>query len=124
MGEGDQAQAGAQLTGSSGLTASNPTQKVPNIFFSNPFPGVTTGGPLTYHLRHFDRSAPAGPDDAGVQPYDPVTSFPEHLPARYRRRGRAWTHNFISYNDTNMPFPILNPASTTLSIGNARRPEL
>ena len=34
--------------------------------------------------------------------------------------GARGTHNFVSYNDVNMPFPI-NPASTTLSI-NARRP--
>jgi len=44
MGEGDQAQAGAQLTGNTGVTAANPAQKIPNIFFSNPFPGVSTGG--------------------------------------------------------------------------------
>ncbi len=119
MGEGDQAQAGAQLTGNTGVTASNPAQKIPNIMFSNPFPGVSTGGPLTYP---FDTSIDQHLQDQMTQEFN--LTFQNQLPGAFTGQiayvGARGTHNFISYNDVNMPFPI-NPASTTLSI-NARRP--
>jgi hypothetical protein len=119
MGEGDQAQAGAQLTGNVGLTSPNPAQKVPNILFSNPFPGVTAGGPLTYP---FDTSIDQHLQDQMTQEFNLTVQnqLPGKVTSQIAYVGARGTHNFISYNDTNMPFPI-NPASTTLSI-NARRP--
>ena len=119
MGEGDQAQAGAQLTGNLGVTASNPAQKIPNILFSNPFPGVTTGGPLTYP---FATSIDQHLQDQMTQEYN--LTVQNQLPGGFTSQiayvGARGTHNFITYADTNLPFPI-NPASTTLTI-NARRP--
>jgi hypothetical protein len=119
MGEGDQAQAGAQITGNTGVTASNPAQKLPNILFSNPFPGVTSGGPLTYP---FDTSIDQHLQDQMTQEFN--LTIQNQLPGAFTSQiayvGARGTHNFVTYADTNMPFPI-NPASTTLSI-NARRP--
>ncbi len=119
MGEGDQAQSGAQLTGNVGLTSPNPAQKTPNILFGNPFPGVTTGGPLTYP---FDTSIDQHLQDQMTQEFNLTVQnqLPGAITGQIAYVGARGTHNFISYNDINMPFPI-NPASTTLSI-NARRP--
>ncbi len=120
MGEGDQAQSGAQITGNVGLTSPNPAQRLPNIFFgSNPFPGVTTGGPLTYP---FDTSIDQHLQDQMTQEFNLTVQnqLPGKLTSQIAYVGARGTHNFISYNDINMPVPI-NPASTTLSI-NARRP--
>jgi Carboxypeptidase regulatory-like domain len=119
MGEGDQAQAGAQLTGTSGLTSPNPAQKIPNILFSNPFPGVTTGGPLTYP---FDNEIDQHLQDQMTQEYNLTiqNQLPGAMTTQIAYVGARGTHNFISYTDVNMPLPI-DPASTTLSI-NARRP--
>ena len=119
MGEGAQAQSGAQLTGNTGLTSPNPAQKLPNILFSNPFPGVTSGGPLTYP---FDTAINQHLQDQMTQEFNLTVQnqLPGNITSQIAYVGARGTHNFISYNDINMPFPI-NPASTTLSI-NARRP--
>ncbi|HEV2274018.1 MAG TPA: carboxypeptidase regulatory-like domain-containing protein [Acidobacteriaceae bacterium] len=120
MGEGAQAQSGAQLTGNTGLTSPNPAQKLPNLLFgTNPFPGVTTGGPLTYP---FDTAIYQHLQDQMTQEFNLTVQMqlPAKLTGEIAYVGARGTHNFISYSDINMPLPI-NPASTTLSI-NARRP--
>jgi hypothetical protein len=119
MGEGDQAQAGAQITGNTGLTSSNPALKIPNILFSNPFPGVTTGGPLTYP---FATSIDQHLQDQMTQEFNLTVQnqLPGKVTGQIAYVGARGTHNFVTYADINLPFPI-NPATTTLSI-NARRP--
>jgi len=118
MAEGAQAQAGASLTGNPGATSSNAALKLPNLIFTNPFPGVTAGGPSTYPF--------AIEMDQHLQ--DQMTSqfnliFQMQLPGQFSAEagyvGALGRHNFVTQN-VNIPVPI-DPATTTLSV-TARRP--
>jgi hypothetical protein len=118
MGEGDQAQSGAQLTGNPGQTGTTAALKLPNLTFTNPFPGVTTGGASTYpfanaidqHLR-----------DQMTQEYNMVVQMKLYagFSGEIGYVGAHGTHNFTSPT-VNLPYPI-DPSTTTLSV-NARRP--
>jgi len=118
MAEGAQAQSGAALTGNPGLTGNTPALKLPNLTFTNPFPGVATGGPNTYPF--------AIAMDQHLQ--DQLTAqfnltVQGQLPGKFSAEagyvGALGRHNFVTEN-ANIPAPV-NPASTTLSV-NARRP--
>ena len=118
MAEGDQAQAGAALTGNPGSTGTTPASKLPNLTLTNPFPGVTAGGPSTYPFAiEMDQNL----QDQMTQQFNLTTQL--QLPGKMSFEagyvGARGTHNFITPN-VNIPVPV-NPASTTLSI-NARRP--
>ncbi len=118
MAEGAQAQSGAALTGNPGRTGTTTALKLPNIIFTNPFPGVTAGGPLTYP---FANAIDQHLQDQMTQQYNLTvqTQFPGKVTGEIAYVGARGTHNFISPT-INIPVPI-NPASTTLSV-NARRP--
>ena len=118
MAEGAQAQAGASLTGNPGLTGTTAALKLPNLTLTNPFPGVTTGGPSTYP---FAIAMDQHLQDQMTQQFN--LFIQQELPGRVSAEmgyvGARGTHNFVTEN-ANIPYPI-NPASTTLSV-NARRP--
>jgi hypothetical protein len=118
MGEGDQAQAGASLTGNPGQTGTTSALKLPNLIFTNPFPGVVAGGPSTYP---FANAIDQHLLDQMTQEFNLAvqTQFPNKVTAEIAYVGARGTHNFTSPT-VNIPYPI-NPATTTLSV-NARRP--
>ncbi len=118
MGEGAQAQSGAQLTGNPGLTGTTAALKLPNLIFTNPFPGVTTGGPSTYP---FANAIDQHLQDQMTQEYNLTlqAQLPGKVSGEAAYVGARGTHNFISPT-VNLPIPI-DPSTTTLSV-NARRP--
>ncbi len=118
MAEGAQAQAGAALTGNPGLTGTTAAAKLPNLIFTNPFPGVATGGPSTYP---FAIAMDQHLQDQMTQQFNLFTQMqlPGKLSAEIGYVGAKGTHNFVTEN-VNIPVPV-NPLSTTLSV-NARRP--
>jgi len=118
MAEGAQAQAGAALTGNPGLNGNTPALKLPNISFTNPFPGVAAGGPSTYPF--------AVQLDQNLQ--DQVTSqfnvfvqmqLPSKFSAEVGYVGAIGRHNFVTEN-VNIPVPI-NPLNAVGTL-NSRRP--
>jgi hypothetical protein len=113
MAEGAQAQSGAQLIG-------NPAGQQPNLLFSNPFPGVTTGGPSTYP---FATAIDQHLQDQYTQEWN--ITVQTQLPAKFvldtAYVGAKGTHNFVSYNDINLPTPSATPAKLLPSL-NSRRP--
>lgn len=118
MGEGGQAQAGASLTGNPGQTGTTAALKLPNLIFTNPFPGVTAGGPATYP---FANAIDQHLQDQMTQQYNLIVQMqmPWKVSGEMGYVGAHGTHNFVSPT-VNLPYPI-DPASTTLSV-NARRP--
>jgi hypothetical protein len=118
MAEGAQAQAGASLTGNPGLAGTTPALKLPNLTFTNPFPGVTAGGPSSYP---FAVAMDQHLQDQRTSQFNLMVQM--QLPRKFTGEvgyvGALGRHNFITEN-ANIPVPI-NPASTTLSV-NARRP--
>lgn len=118
MGEGQQAQAGAQLTGNPGLTGTTAALKLPNLIFTNPFPGVTAGGTSTYP---FANAISQDLRDQMTQEFNFViqTKLVAGFTGEIGYVGAHGTHNFTSPT-VNIPYPI-DPATTTLSV-NARRP--
>ena len=117
--EGFQAQAGAALTGNNGNGAVG-AQALPNLTWSNPFPGVVTGGPSTY---------PFAPEiyqnlaDQMTQQFNfsVQTVFPGKITGDIAYVGSVGTHNFTYLPDTNLPRPV-NPATPGLGTANSRRP--
>jgi hypothetical protein len=118
MAEGAQAQAGASLTGNPGLTGTTAALKLPNLTLTNPFPGVTAGGPSTYP---FAIAMDQHLQDQMTQQFNLVMQgqLPGKFSAEAGYIGAHGTHNFVTEN-ANIPMPI-DPATTTLSV-NARRP--
>lgn len=117
--EGFQAQAGASLSGNLGNGAIG-AQAVPNLTFSNPFPGVTTGGPSTYpfavELYQYLADQMTQQFNLTVQ-----TAFPGKITADIAYVGAVGVHNFDYVPDSNLPRPV-NPATPGLAPVNARRP--
>ena len=118
MAEGDQAQSGAQLTGN--LHPVKTTPVVPTLTFANPFPGVTPGGPLTYP---FDTAIDQNLQDQRTAQYNLTvqTELPGKLSGQIAYVGATGRHNFVYYNDINLPTPT-NPATPGLAPIAARRP--
>ena len=118
MAEGAQAQAGASLTGNPGLTGTTAALKLPNLTLSNPFPGVTAGGPSTYP---FAIAMDQHLQDQMTSQFNLIVQgqLPGRISAEAGYVGALGRHNFVTEN-VNIPVPI-NPSSTTLSV-NARRP--
>jgi hypothetical protein len=117
MAEGAQAQSGAALTGNLGRTSPTPALKLPNLTLSNPFPGVTTGGPNTYPF--------AIAMDQHLQ--DQMTTqanliIQGQLPGKFSAEagyvGAFGRHNFVTEN-ANIPVPLATSTSLTV---NQRRP--
>ena len=118
MGEGAQAQAGASLTGNPGPSATNPAGSplaLPNLTFSNPFPGVTTGGPLTYP---FANAIDQHLQDQMTTQYNLTVQgqLPYKFSGEVAYVGAQGRHNFISPT-INIPMP-----STSTAAVNGRRP--
>ncbi|MCU1322587.1 MAG: TonB-dependent receptor [Acidobacteriaceae bacterium] len=113
MAEGAQAQSGASLTGSL-------KGQLPNINFDNPFPGVATGGPLTYP---FANALDQNMQDQQTMQYNLIiqTQLPAKVSAEIGYVGAKGTHNFISYTDINIPTPV-DPATPGLASIVNRRP--
>ncbi len=88
MGEGDQAQAGSTAHWKHRGDRLKSGAKDPQHHFQQPFPGGYDRWTFNVSLRHFDRSASAGPDDAGVQP-DDTESASRSIYRPDRLRGRA-----------------------------------
>ena len=113
MAEGAQAQSGASLLG-------NVKGQPPNLTFDNPFPGVTTGGPLTYP---FANALDQNMQDQQTMQYNLIiqTQLPAKISAEMGYVGAKGTHNFISYTDINIPVPV-DPATPGLASVVNRRP--
>ena len=75
MAEGAQAQSGASLLG-------NVKGQLPNLTFDNPFPGVTSGGPLTYP---FANALDQNMQDQQTMQYNLIIQT-QRCPPKYRRR--------------------------------------
>jgi hypothetical protein len=118
MAEGAQAQAGASLTGNPGLTGTTAALKLPNLSLTNPFPGVTAGGPNTYP---FAIAMDQRLQDQMTSQFNLIVQgeLPGRITAEAGYVGAIGRHNFVTEN-ANIPVPI-NPVTTTLSV-NARRP--
>lgn len=118
MAEGAQAQAGAALTGNTGLKGTTAAAKLPNLTLTNPFPGVTAGGPSTYP---FAIAMDQHLQDQMTQQFNLTTQvqLPGKMSFEAGYVGARGTHNFITPT-INVGTPI-DPATTTLSV-NARRP--
>jgi Carboxypeptidase regulatory-like domain len=119
MAEGAQAQAGAALTGNPGQTGTTPASKLPNYLFQSPFPGVVTGGPLTYP---FAIAMDQHLQDQMTQQFNLVVQaqLPGKVTGEIGYVGARGTHNFITPN-VNIPVPV-DPATPGLASLNARRP--
>jgi hypothetical protein len=113
MAEGAQAQSGASLLG-------NVKGQLPNLTFDNPFPGVTTGGPLTYP---FANALDQNMQDQQTMQYNLIvqTQLPAKISGEIGYVGAKGTHNFISYSDINIPVPV-DPATPGLASVVNRRP--
>jgi hypothetical protein len=110
--EGDQAQAGAALIGNG---------SVPNLTFSNPFPGVTTGGPSTYpFLPAIDPNL----KDQDTQEWNLTMekSLPGKILFDLGYVGAKGTHNFVWYSDLNEPIPVDQRTLPANFSVNSRRP--
>ena len=119
--EGAQAQSGASLTGNTGATSTG-AAVLPNLTFSNPFPGVSTTPPTTLTYP-FAVEIVQNLADQMTQQFN--LSVQRVLPAKFTADvayvGALGTHNFTYYPDTNLPRPV-NPATPGLASVNARRP--
>ena len=117
--EGFQAQAGAALTGNNGNGAVG-AQALPNLTFSNPFPGVATGGPSTYpfapELYQYLADQMTQQFNLAVQ-----TVIPGRITGDIAYVGSIGTHNYDYVPDTNLPRPV-DPSTPGLASVNARRP--
>jgi hypothetical protein len=117
--EGYQAQAGAALTGNNGNGAVG-AQALPNLTFTNPFPGVSLGGPATYPfaVEIYQNLA-----DQMTQQFNLTvqTIFPGKITGDIAYVGTLGTHNYDYIPDVNLPRPV-NPATPGLASVNARRP--
>jgi hypothetical protein len=118
MAEGAQAQSGAALTGNAGRTSPTPSLRLPNLTFTNPFPGVTSGGPNTYP---FAIAMDQHLQDQMTSQFNLIVQgqLPGRISAEAGYVGALGRHNFVTEN-ANIPVPV-DPASTTLTV-NARRP--
>ncbi len=116
MAEGAQAQSGASLQGNLHPTKTTPI--VPTLTFDNPFPGVTTGGPLTYP---FANALDQNMQDQLTQQYNLTvqTQFPAKISGEIAYVGATGRHNFISYTDINIPVPV-DPKTVTGSVASRR----
>jgi hypothetical protein len=117
--EGFQAQAGAALTGTNGNGALG-AQAVPNLTFSNPFPGVSLGGAPTYPfaVEIYQNLA-----EQMTQQFNLTvqTVFPGKITGDIAYVGTLGTHNYVYIPDVNLPRPV-NPATPGLPSVNLRRP--
>jgi hypothetical protein len=117
--EGYQAQSGAALAGNNGNGATG-AQALPNLTFSNPFPGVVTGGAPTYPfaVEIYQHLA-----EQMTQQFN--LTFQTVLPGKFTGDiayvGTLGTHNYATVSDANLPRPV-NPATPGLASVNARRP--
>jgi hypothetical protein len=117
--EGFQAQSGAALTGNTG-PATGGAATTPNLTLSNPFPGVTTGGPATYP---FDVEINQNLAEQMTQQFNLTvqTVLPGRITADIAYVGARGTHNYSYYPDTNLPRPV-DPTTPGLPSLTARRP--
>jgi hypothetical protein len=118
MAEGAQAQSGASIQGNTHPIPTAPI--VPTLTFDTPFPGVTTGGPLTYP---FANALDQNMQDQQTMQYNLIiqTQLPAKVSAEIGYVGAKGTHNFISYTDINIPIPT-DPATPGLASIVNRRP--
>lgn len=118
MAEGAQAQSGASLTGN--LHPVKATPITPTLTFSNPFPGVTSGGPLTYP---FANALDQNMQDQLTTQYNLTVQqqFPGKVSSEIAYVGATGRHNFISYTDINLPTPV-DPLTPGLGTVASRRP--
>jgi hypothetical protein len=119
MAEGAQAQSGASLIGNA-HPAKLGVPIVPSLTFDNPFPGVASGGPLTYP---FANAIDQNLQDQQTMQYNLIvqTQLPAKISTEIGYVGAKGTHNFITYSDINIPIPV-DPATPGLASINARRP--
>ena len=120
MSEGGQVNAAPSFTGNTGLSAAVAAQKLPNLTFDNPFPGITLNGPKTYPIAPLiDQNL----QDEYTQQYNLTiqTALPKKTTLEIAYVGAKDTDAFVSYADINIPAPV-DPSTPGLASLSARRP--